>query len=41
MEKQYTISDVIEIGEAGEMIRDKMGKFIDEDQYEFAGADVD
>jgi hypothetical protein len=41
MEKQYTVADVIEIGEAEEMILGKMGVFIDEDQNQFAGDDVD
>jgi len=41
MEKDYTVSDVMEIGEAEEMILGKAGVLIDEDQNQFTGDDVD
>jgi hypothetical protein len=41
MDKEYTVSDVIEIGEAEDMILGKSGVLVDEDQQELTGADLD
>jgi len=41
MNNEYTVSDVLEIGEAEEMILGKNGVSIDEDQNQFTGDDVD
>jgi len=41
MNNEYTVSDVLEIGEAEEMILGKSGVLVDEDQQELAGADLD
>jgi hypothetical protein len=41
MEKDYTVADVIEIGEAEEMILGKNGRNVDELENEFIGVDLD
>ena len=41
MEKQYTVADIIEVGEAEEMIQGKIGRDVDEDFNETLGVDVD
>ena len=41
MEKQYSVADVVEIGDAEEMILGKGGCDVDEIVNEFLGVDLD